>query len=184
MQKAGAEAAEATPDAASMPEGGAVPVFGEGIEYEVGMEGLKAVAGAALGNIPFVGLVAGFAAGKFLDWLFPTGSSMTWDQIKERVEGIVKEEISKNNYENVRNELKGIADNVGEYSDFAMRADLTDPKARESLRTKWHIARGQFNASRPKFQAERDAVLLAPLFVQLANLEIMVLRDALLNGEK
>lgn len=149
---------------------------------ETAIEYGKTAIAAGLKLIPGVGSIAGPVASILLDLMFPKSALDVWEEIRTKVEALVDQKISENNIKLARNHLAGIAKNVGDYCWYVQNADPSDPKAMEAVRRHWTDARASLRQATPTFQDDGDAVPLLPLFCQLANFEILVLRDAIKHG--
>ncbi|MTI30993.1 insecticidal delta-endotoxin Cry8Ea1 family protein [Xanthovirga aplysinae] len=114
----------------------------------------------------------GFLVGGFVNALWPGTSTDPWDQIKDRVEALIDEKISEYNYNQVQLALDGIKNNMDEYL-WAVQNSETPTYISE----KYNIVLGDILSNLPHFQANDDRVLLLPLFSQLANLHLSLLRD-------
>jgi delta endotoxin, N-terminal domain len=102
-----------------------------------------------------------------------------WDEIKEKVEKLLNEKISDLVYNNIKDSLKGLQRNSAEYT----QALSDSPDHIQYITEKYNVAKGDFNQQRSHFQAEGYELLLLPLFAQMANMHLALIRDGCIHGK-
>lgn len=133
----------------------------------------KAVITTGLGEIPYVGSIVSALA----DILWPSGDDV-WNEIKDKVEALIKEKISELVYKQVQDSLKGLKNNI---DDYICAAKTGEPPS--ILSQKWIATNALFLHDLPSFQSKDYELLLLPLFAQFANLHLTLLRDGVFHGK-
>lgn len=132
---------------------------------------LKTVTLAGLAEVPLVG---GFL-GPLADILWPGESQPNvWDQIKDKVEALIKQEIDASFYQQVSDKLSGLEQRVKFYRQ-ALAENVSATNTSEWLNT-----RDAFGDAQTLFQDQTNSLLLLPLFAQYATLYLSVLRDTVI----
>ncbi|MER5986398.1 insecticidal delta-endotoxin Cry8Ea1 family protein [Streptomyces sp. NPDC001787] len=150
-----------------------------------GSDGLDPVGAAtdilalAASMVPGIGPVAGLFTGWLMQALFPSKSVDVWESIKDQVNKVVDEKITTERFKRLTDKLTGIRDN---YADYHVLVTLDDDPV--SIYQKWDIVYSSVNGSIAEFQNKDYAVAQVPLFIQLANLQILLLRDLYLHGKR
>ncbi len=139
-------------------------VVAEGTVYN----GIRSVVLAAANQIPVVGWL-GRAIIKVL-WPKEEQPLDVWDSIKAQVEAAIGTAISREVYQRVTAELTGIRDVLAAYNASPTQDTLTSALM---------VIRGQL----PTFQEKGQEVQLLPLFIQAANVYLMMLREGIVNSE-
>lgn len=133
-----------------------------------------------LNEIPVVG---GILAG-LLEIFWPQSQQDIWAEIKDKVEALIGQAISQEVYSRVESEL-GTADQndglVGVLNNFLGSISKTNPNGQGAKDT-WTSANTAFIAAASTFQQSGYEVLLLPLFAQLANLHLTLLREGVQLG--
>ena len=111
------------------------------------------------------------------DILWPSGDDV-WNEIKDKVEALIKEKISELVYKQVQNSLKGLKNNI---DDYVSAAKTGEPPS--ILSQKWIATNALFLHDLPSFQSKDYELLLLPLFAQFANLHLTLLRDGVFHGK-
>jgi hypothetical protein len=102
-----------------------------------------------------------------------------WDEIQEKVEELLNKKISDLVSRNIKDSLTGLQTNSAEYT----QALRDSPDNLEYVTQKFNIAKGDFNQQEPHFQAEGYELLLLPLFAQMANMHLSLIRDGCIQGK-
>jgi len=126
-----------------------------------------------LGEIPEVGGLVSALVGV----LWPENTVSVWDQIKNQVQALIKQEISTLVYSQVQNNLAGLKNNMTDYLNA-----IQNNAGGSVISQKWNVANGNFEQYLPNFQSSGYELLLLPLFAQFANLHLSLLRDGVLFG--
>jgi hypothetical protein len=128
-------------------------------------------------EVPFAGAI--FVL--LVEQLWPEGAREDpWEQIKERVEALIGQKLSHEVYQRVKGTLAGLKKNSLEFSRAASHPDSTPAFITE----KFNIAKGFFNQEAENFREEPYEVLLLPLFAQMANLHLALLREGCLRASR
>jgi hypothetical protein len=139
-------------------------------------EKIKAGIIFALDKIPDVGELFGL----IVEEVWPEAEKEdVWGEIKERVEQLLNDKISDLVYGNIKDSLKGLQANSAEYA----QALRDSPDNVTYITEKFNVAKGDFNQQAPHFRAEGYELLLLPLFAQMANLHLALLRDGVTQGK-
>ena len=128
-----------------------------------------------LSLIPEVGEVLSV----FVEAFWPADKEDGWGEIKDEVEQVVDKKISEEVWKRNSQGLKGLRANFDNYL-----VHLKDSKDVNEISQDWHAANSQFQQWVPQFQEPGFEVLLLPLFAQVANLHLALLRDGVLFGAK
>jgi hypothetical protein len=133
-----------------------------------------------LGEIPVVGsILAGLCK---IFW--PESQEDVWLEIKDKVEALIGQAISAQVYKAVQTQLGTVQQNdglIGDVNLFLGAISKTNNNGQDPKGT-WISANGSFVTASPYFEEEGYAVLLLPLFAQMANLHLMLLRDGVTMG--
>ncbi|MFK8851469.1 insecticidal delta-endotoxin Cry8Ea1 family protein [Streptomyces sp. Ac-502] len=150
---------------------------------QLAIDGVKVVIPGLLKLVPGIGTVAGMAMKAALDLLFPAPD--VWSQLRDKIKQFVREEINQAYFEELREDLKGIRDIAGDYSDLAQLG-----QDHAAIQSKWLATESAIAKAVPRFDptgAPGDVlnpVPLLPLFVQVVNLHLLLLRDMALYGHQ
>lgn len=122
--------------------------------------------------------VAGGPLEVMLDCLWPESEKDIWGEIKKQVEQLIDEKISDLVYQQVSEDLTGLNNNLSEYIWSLNSGDTVS-----YTEQKWNELDSDIMQQLPHFQSEGYELLLLPLFSQMANMHIAILRDGVLNGK-
>jgi len=122
--------------------------------------------------------VAGGPLEVMLDCLWPESEKDIWGEIKQQVEQLIDEKISDLVYQQVSEDLTGLNNNLSEYI-WSLNSGDTISYTEQ----KWNELDSDIMQQLPHFQSEGYELLLLPLFSQMANMHIAILRDGVLNGK-
>jgi len=122
--------------------------------------------------------VAGGPLEVMLDCLWPESEKDIWGEIKQQVEQLIDEKISDLVYQQVSEDLTGLNNNLSEYIWSLNSGDTVS-----YTEQKWNELDSDIMQQLPHFQSEGYELLLLPLFSQMANMHIAILRDGVLNGK-
>lgn len=136
-------------------------------------EAAKETVAMVLGEIPEVGVLLETLTKIF----WPAKDNDVWDQIEQKVEALIRRDLSELVYEQTQEDLTGLMNVLSDYTEYA-QSGHTPAQTSEH----WTAAQEQFNASLPHFQAKGYEVLLLPLWAQAANMHLGLLRDGVLFG--
>ncbi|MGH6762393.1 MAG: insecticidal delta-endotoxin Cry8Ea1 family protein [Phyllobacterium sp.] len=136
---------------------------------------LRTIIATMLGEIPELGgILEGLA---YLLW--PDSGTDIWQQIEQDVEQLIDQKIDGEVYSRVQSALVGLQNAVNDYS-AAIQDKSTSPAYRGE---KYSSLETAFATSAPYFQESGYEVLLLPLFAQMANLHLSLLRDGVTYGQ-
>jgi len=113
-----------------------------------------------------------------LDCLWPESEKDIWADIKKQVEELIDQKISDLVYQQVSEDLAGLNNNLGEYV-WSLKSGDTVTYTEQ----KWNELDTDIMQQLPHFQSEGYELLLLPLFTQMANMHLAILRDGVLNGK-
>jgi hypothetical protein len=128
-----------------------------------------------LGEIPVVGSILSGLCKIF----WPESQEDVWLEIREKVQALIGQAISKSIYDDVQTQLGTVQENdglIGDVNLFLGTISKTDNNGQNPKDT-WITANTSFVTAAPFFQEAGYEVLLLPLFAQMANLHLMLLRD-------
>ncbi|RKN35820.1 hypothetical protein D7294_30905 [Streptomyces hoynatensis] len=165
----------AVPDTFLRPSGPLDLMGGSG-EQELVKGALVGIAGL----IPVVGGVAGGIVKFILDSLWPKKADpdAVWKLIEDRVKRVVSEELTKFWDKIVHVQLAGIKSLWADYADRAAHGSA------QSARTAFDSARSAILHDYEYFTDKDYGHLTLPLFAQMGNLHICLLRDGIHNAVK
>lgn len=144
---------------------------GSSLDYN---DSLRLLISKSLGKIPEVGTLLS----AITSLLWPKSKEDIWADIKKKVEALIDEKLDKELYNRVQESLKGIKSNLDYFLDF-----LNQPSEELMAEKLWVELHTEFNDQQYHFQSHGHKILLLPLFVQFANLQLAVLRDGVIHGE-
>ena len=130
----------------------------------------------AIGEIPEAGGLFALIVEEL--WPDPEKEDV-WAEMKEKVEKLVNEKLSDLVYGNIKASLTGLGRNSAEYA----QALRDDPGNIDLITEKFNVAKGDFNQQEPHFRVEGYEVLLLPLFAQMANMHLSLIRDGCIHGK-
>ncbi|GGZ95163.1 hypothetical protein GCM10010371_63850 [Streptomyces subrutilus] len=130
------------------------------------------------GFIPGVGWLAGLGLGWLLNALAPSPGADVWDSIKDRVEKLIDQKLEESYFEARKKALLGIQDIAEDYC-FTVQAEA--PNYGRVI-ARFDAAEQKLNSEMHEFQHEIHKVPVLPLFVQAANMHLMLLRDVVQHG--
>lgn len=122
------------------------------------------------------GPVASALVSGLVNLLWPSPQQDVWDSIKADVEALIQQQLSTDVYNNVSDDLEGLKGVLGYYNTAVQVGDKT------SIMSNYISARDFFTQRAPHFQQDGYQVLLLPLYVQMTNLYLSVLRDGVVYG--
>jgi hypothetical protein len=129
-----------------------------------------------LTEIPEVGgLISGLTG-----ILWPASQEDVWDGIENRVEQLIDRKLSGYEYQQVWEDLQGLNNAIDDYT-TAVKDSQTDLSY---ISEKFNAAIAAFETAEPHFKSEGSEVLLLPLFAQMVNLYLSLLRDGVIFGKK
>ena len=91
-----------------------------------------------------------------------------WDQIKDRTKALIDKAVVDLAYELVQNDLDGFQSVLEDYKESIDGADLKSLVEQEQIRSKYNVALGLMEHSKPHFKSKGYELALLPLFAQLA----------------
>lgn len=144
---------------------------------ELGQDLIKSVLASVATKTPGVGFLAGGIVTLLLSKLWPTAND-PWEAIEGRVKAVVKQAITELYQKIVDNQLAGLKKLYTDYADKAVHG------SKESARDAWRAARSAILNDYPAFTDKDYGYATLPLFAQMANLHICLLRDGIQNGDK
>jgi hypothetical protein len=131
----------------------------------------------ALGEVPFIG---DFISA-LVEMFWPSNQVDPWTQIKDKVENLIDEKIAAADYARVQAALgdASLASGlIGELNDYqAVVAASTDLA---TLKAAWAAANAAFITASGAFEQKNLEVLLLPLWAQMANMHMALLRDGVI----
>jgi hypothetical protein len=137
---------------------------------------------AGLDEIPVVGGILSH----LLDAFWPESGEDVWAEIKQNVEQLIDQSISKDVYGRVQTALgspsanSGLAGVMNNY----LNSLTPDPSVPNPVppQTYWADAEDTFTNALAAFQQDGYQLLLLPLFAQFANMHLSLLRDGVKEG--
>ncbi|MGI5122617.1 insecticidal delta-endotoxin Cry8Ea1 family protein [Marinactinospora thermotolerans] len=145
----------------------------------------KAIILYGVKKVPFAGNEIGLIAGLLLDELFPQRQPKTdvWEDIKGRVEALLKEKLNQGIWNRCKADLRGVFNTFNDYENAAKKITFfSSDKEKAEVRTRWGHAHSAVISAYPRFQEDEAEALLLPMFVQVADLYISLLRDMAIHG--
>ncbi len=129
---------------------------------------------AALGLVPTAGpILAGFV---YIFW--PQDQPDVWQQIQAQVESLIHQQLSTYEQEQVTNNLAGLQNALSDYLAALVTGDI------QAISDQWIVTSTLFDSSLPNFQSPNYQVLLLPMFAQFATMNLALLRDGVIAGDK
>lgn len=125
-----------------------------------------------LGLVPEVGSVLSGLV--YIFW--PQSGEDVWAEMEQQVEDLVDKKIDQLVYEDAMEAVAGLQNVLNDYLSAVQTGDTTN------ISTQWIAAREAFSHDMPQFQATGYQFLLLPMFVQVVNMNLALLRDGVLFG--
>ena len=137
----------------------------------------KSVIETELGLVPKAGgLLSGLINIFWLSW---NTEQPVWNEINFRSGYLINQKISDPVFQQlITNDLDGL----NKSTTFYMHAVRRDSPPDE-VKKQWLSARDSFAKALPDFQAKGYETLLLPMFAQLANMYLAILRDGVIKGQ-
>ncbi len=121
---------------------------------------------------------AGEILSTLLEALWPEDEDSVWSQIKDQMESFVNQKLDTLVFDQVTGKLNDLRLVLHDY-----REAVADSTTNLSYITEnFNVASGQFNAMQDDFKTPGHEFLLLPLFAQMVNLHLALLRDGALYG--
>lgn len=125
-----------------------------------------------LSMVPEVGsILSGLV---YIFW--PSSGQDVWTQVEQQTAQLIQQQISQQVFQQVVDTLTGLQSVLNDYLLELNTGDL------DEIRDYWTAADVAFDENLPAFQEPGYQLLLLPLFAQVANLELSLLRDGVLFG--
>ncbi|GAA0977407.1 insecticidal delta-endotoxin Cry8Ea1 family protein [Nocardiopsis tropica] len=155
-------------------------------DMDTALAAMKQIIMGICSVVPGWGTLIGVGLGIGLSYLWPSGKDDVWLEIEERVKKLVKKEIKDLYRKFTENQLKGLYGLCARYKKSAEAAykNSASNKDKEDARTDWKAIETAIINDLPAFQDKDYKVAILPLFVQVANIHLFILRDMCINGEK
>ncbi|MCA6091827.1 RICIN domain-containing protein [Streptomyces sp. SCA3-4] len=144
-------------------------------------EAVKGAVIAGLAAVPGAGPVLALGASVLMAGLWPDGKDTVWETIREAVEKVVDRKLGDFYGKLMTNELAGIRVLVQQYCEHAKSA-LHSGVSQETARSSWRAAVDKIVSSMPAFRDKDYKYDVLPVFVQAANLHLVLLHDKIRNG--
>jgi hypothetical protein len=144
-------------------------------------EDVKTLMVFAIGSIEPAGwLIAGIT-----QILWPDSQTDVWSQIEGQVEALIGKEIAQEVYQQVQEDLKGLNAVLLKYQQAVAewQQNPGSSTAVDGVISQFNATVDLFADNQPHFQAQGYELLLLPLFAQMANLYLAVLRDGVNNAQ-
>ncbi|GAA0741577.1 insecticidal delta-endotoxin Cry8Ea1 family protein [Clostridium oceanicum] len=163
-------------------------LFGRTMPIEKTEEIIKKVVSLGLNNAPgIVGTFGGKIGQPLMDMLWPyANQNYLWEKIRAEVEKIVGNKIADSRFQQVKNKLAGLKKATQEYIDWIEAAnegkDVTD-----TMKNKLDSLDSLFTSELVQIGDIQNKVYdveFLPIYVQAANIHLMLLRDVVLNLER
>lgn len=134
---------------------------------------------AGLDQIPVVGGILSHLV--FAFW--PPSGVDVWAEIKQKVEALINQKISADDYSRVQSKLGSAQDSSGLVGNLQSYLRSVSPNNNKlDPQTTWTDAHEAFISAQSAFQQEGIELLLLPLFAQFANMHLSLLRDGVQRG--
>jgi len=132
---------------------------------------------AGLDQIPVIGDLLSHLV--FAFW--PPSGEDIWGEIKQKVEALINQAISQDDYDRVQAELGTAAQDsglIGVLNNYLGSVN-PDPNQNNGMKPQptWDSANQTFTFAQSAFQQDGIQLLLLPLFAQFANMHLSLLRD-------
>lgn len=129
----------------------------------------------ALKQIPKAGaLVSGL-----IGFLWPEPGKDSWAQMRSRIEALINQRLADFKYQEVKDWLNGLKNVLDGYT---LALDASRNSSASYITEKYNAAVSHFEAASPHFKTKDYEMLLLPLFAQMANMHLSLLRDGVLHG--
>ncbi|MFC7331044.1 insecticidal delta-endotoxin Cry8Ea1 family protein [Marinactinospora rubrisoli] len=155
-------------------------------DMDIALAAMKQLISGICAVVPGWGTLIATGLGIGLSYLWPSGKDDVWLEIQDRVKKLVKQEIESLYKKLMENELKGLYGLCSRYKKSAEAAykNSASDKDKEDARTDWKAIETAIIRDLPAFQDKDYKVAVLPLFVQVANIHLFILRDMCVNGKK
>lgn len=144
---------------------------------------VKPIVLGGVGAIPRVGgLLKGIVGALWSAVSSPEEKPLGWDEIKARTEKLINQKVDAEVEARLQQRLVGLKAVMDNYLEAVDVADADGNAAH--LYSNFVSARDEFDANLPAFAEKNHKRALLTRYTQVANLEIMLLRDAVLHGKE
>lgn len=179
----------------------------QGIEFDY-LEFLKAMLdegikiSAKVTEVPFLSFFV-----PLIDTFFPKKEEDVWEEIKPKVEMLINEKLderfTKETLDTLVSKLQGLSQNMNTLKEYikvfndqaeeiktndtnAIAAYEQNPKEKqaERIRTSLDVVLGNINSMSDEFRRREYAIPSLPLYTQLANIHIGILKEMVEHGEE
>lgn len=134
---------------------------------------------AGLDQIPVVG---GLLSHLLFAFWPPSGVDL-WGEIKQKVEVLINQQISTDEYNRVQSKLGSAQDSSGLVGNLQSYLLSVSPNSNKlDPKTTWTDAHEAFVNAQSAFQQSGIELLLLPLFAQFANMHLSLMRDGVQQG--
>lgn len=138
----------------------------------------KAIRSAVLAGLSKIPEAGGLISG-LVGVLWPETGKDTWALMRERIEALINQKLSDFKYQDVKDWLAGLKNVIDGYTQ-ALEASRNHSAS--YITEKYNAAISHFDAGSPHFTTRDYETLLLPLFAQMANMHLALLRDGVLHG--
>ena len=160
-----------------------VEPVGDDIDPDEAQEAIKSLLSAVVGMVPVVGGVLGAGTGILLNKLWPSGNNAFWEAMEKRVREIARQEIGEFYRRMMEKHLDGIRTVLVNYHTEAVKV-VNGEGNPETARTHYWIAINKIEGEVKDFTDEQYKYEVLPLYAQVANMHLALLRDGIANGSK
>jgi len=135
---------------------------------------------AGLDQVPVVGDLLSH----LLEIFWPESQEDIWAQIKDKVTALVDQKITTDDFNRLQAVLGSVSQGGGLQQDMQnfLNAVSTTNNNGEDPKDTWNTANGNFTTNITAFEQDGLELLLLPMFAQVANLHLTLLRDGLALG--
>ncbi len=134
---------------------------------------------AGLDEVP----VLGGLLSHLVEAFWPESQEDVWSEVKDKVEALIGQAISSDDYDRVQTQLGTNGQDsglIGVLNSYLGAVSTTDNNGQNPEET-WTSANEVFIGAQSAFQQNGIEVLLLPLFAQFANMHLSLLRDGVIN---
>lgn len=131
---------------------------------------------AGLSKVPEAGGLLAALAGH----LWPASGEDQWARMRREIEALINQKLTDFKVNDVKEALEGLRRVIDNY---IRSTRPRSPQANSYPSEKYNSALAVLLGSSPRFASEGYELLLLPLFTQMANMHLALLRDGVLHGQ-
>ncbi|EOO22988.1 hypothetical protein ICM_06211 [Bacillus cereus BAG1X2-3] len=125
---------------------------------------------------------------RIIGFLWPNNNTITWQRLISVVEALIDRRATQDVINRAVRQLEGLQVNVAQYTTAfnnwnANEATRNNPALQREVISRFNIADGALGSAIPEFRIEGYELITLTVYAQAANMHLLLLRDAVINGK-